>query len=102
MTKQEYDILREHGDRMLAIEQTLLALPNQVAECMETKVARAVASCRETRGDFYEHCDILWEERHQRQGESFLLRKVSTRTSFIVGTVGGLVGIVGVLCAVFT
>ena len=100
MTKQEYDILREHGERLLHIDKALMDLPNQIAERMEVKVANALASCREAHAEDEEHLDELWAQHQHEQGAKGLIDRVSTRTSFLIGVGGGLLAIVATVLAI--
>ena len=100
MTRQEYDILREHGERLLAIDESLRELPNQIADRMEIKVTKAIASCREQSEERHAHIDYLWERHQRKQGARGLLAAVSKRTSFIIGSVGGVAGVAAVLFAI--
>lgn len=93
MTRQEYDILREHGERLLAIENALRELPQLISERMEIKVTDAIASCRESHKESDEHISRLWEQHHQEKGASKLIDRVSTRTSFIIGSIGTVIAI---------
>ena len=101
MTRQEYDILREHGERLLAIEDGLRELPGRIADRMKVKMATAIASCREQHDEDETRLDELWEGHLHEQGARGFLATASKRTSFIIGSVGGIVGVAGVLCAIF-
>jgi hypothetical protein len=99
VTRDEYGVLKEHGERLLAIEDVLRELPDRIAERMEVKVAKGIASCRERETERHEQHDILWEQHQRAVGVRGLLSNVSRRTTIIISSIGGLVGIAGAVVA---
>ena len=101
MTRAEYDILREHGERLLHIDKMLRELPTQIAERMEVKVATALASCREAHAEDEARLDELWEQHQHEEGAKGLIDRVSARTSFLIGAGGGALAIVATAIAIW-
>jgi hypothetical protein len=95
MTRDEYNILREHGDRLLAIEKSLLELPDIIGK----KVTAAVKECREEAEVHREKVDCLWAEHQHGEGARGLLSNLGRTAAVTIGVVGTIVGILGAILA---
>lgn len=95
MTRQEYDILREHGDRLLAIEDSLRELPNIIG----SQVKNAVKECREEAEAHRQKVDCLWVEHQHEEGAKGLLSNMGRTAVVTIGVLGTLVGILGAILA---
>jgi hypothetical protein len=102
VTREEYNVLKEHNSRLIAIEDTLRDLPNQIADRMEVKVASALTSCREQHEEDEAHLDELWAHHQKNQGAQGFVQQASGRVSFIVGTIASTLAIVLAIVALTT
>lgn len=102
MTREEYNVLTEHNARLIAIEDTLRDLPNQIADRIEVKVATAIKSCREMHEEDESHLDALWESHQKSQGAQGFVQQASGRVTFIVGTIASVLAIVLAIIAITT
>ncbi len=103
MTRQEYDILREHGERLITLEtgmgdirERLAALPGIIAEDVGDKVAAAVRACRAEGETNRQRLDELWEARQQGKG----VRSFWSTLGKVLAALCALAGLVTAMLAI--
>ena len=95
MTRDEYNILKEHGDRLLAIEESIRKLPGAIA----TEVKGAVRDCRAETEVHRKKVDLMWVEHQREEGAKGLLSNMNRSAVAIIGVLGTIIGIVGTVAA---
>lgn len=103
MTREEYNILRDHGDRLGRLEENLgdlresvAALPGVISDDVALKVTDAVAACRAESEERRTKVAMLWSERERRLGVTrfwIIAGKVLTAVCALAGAAYGLISL---------